>query len=331
MSTNCLITKFNGSVQNENLPVFDKIMIDLKSALSGGRGQIGFTMNGDNSQKTKVTVAEGATLTPFEGSITDYNFHTFVGRIQGSSSVDKALVLDNVYNFKTFLMNDYATELISNYGNMNALLSSNIKLLGVMFDSANSIKIPKNCKAFYVVVKDFPIFDYTNLLGRIDGIDNIKFLSTFGTSLGIGRLDCNSIPSNVRPQAISNFVLTGNIGNLPNTVEYIHVHSVSTLSGAVEDFIQNSGKSDGQMYIYISGRGSSGSVPSITLMGSPIVDSVVSSTCVKISWGSGSSPIKEVVTNAVLNGVAFLASNFTSIYMANNTACLNYIDSLYNI
>ena len=104
MSNNCLVTKLNGSVQNENLPVFDKLVLTLPVVSGGGNDSQKYFIFMAGSKPVKISA--NVLFGPAGAQVYEYTipanglYNGAFAELNGGK-----VTIDSVYNLKFYQCN----------------------------------------------------------------------------------------------------------------------------------------------------------------------------------------------------------------------------------
>lgn len=206
MSTNCLVTKLEGKVVNENLTIFGKVVIKLKKIASATGAEKWFFLRAGHkdcnvqfintalgSNPSNITVLAGQTLS---GSL--------------DLTQDNASIIINAYDFVAL-----AVASASDYIGLDSCKSGDCAALAIPYDKADILKSFTQLKGISVLVGDnVPPVDLSEVIHN-----NPQLLFVTG--------NVSSIPVSVLPEnsQIQSIALYGDIATFPKTLKSVYVDS----------------------------------------------------------------------------------------------------------
>ena len=252
MSNNCLVTKLKGTVQNDNLPIFNTIRVDLLSSTSR-EGESNIILIGTGNETVTITskvpfhISSPESQSYYEYTLLVNSLYSivFISSEVGDQFIKNAvLVSGGIYSLTAFsFYGNCGWFAVSNVDKESLLCSNNIISYVCSFGQRTKQQIE-------VLTIDDTIITRYNYSSIIPVNNNIKFISgnnINGSPIGVNASDLQKMPvlQKVRVR------INGSIVDLPITVN--ELQSVSSITnGNIEDFVSDrraKGKTSGYLAI----------------------------------------------------------------------------------
>ena len=215
MSTNCLVTKLKGSVTNDNLPIFGKLIIRLKKIQGATTEQkLCFIRAGHKACNVEFV---NTTLGSNPSSITIPAGASINGNLDLSN--DNAYLIVDTYSIISMQINS-----ASEYIELESCKYGELEGIAISVDKFSQINSFTALKA--VVAVGSPNVDPTIMIQNNPGL-----LTLTGS--------VETVPVSILPvnSQIQNIKLAGNIADFPKTMKYMFINSTQ-VTGSVTAWVE---------------------------------------------------------------------------------------------
>lgn len=246
MSTNCLITKLKGSVNNDNLPIYNTIVFDVPANVSsltyniGGLKNVTFKITGDvvmkNSAETNV-LCDNTKDYNISSPISE-NIYTKIS----SGNIGGTLTLVGKYNISG-IETRYNALLFPVKNEPNTL--DYYTSWGFKTKVFNLARNPGLKASITEVIDAFPELDVINLPSGTNITGSVADMLTIKSTL----LELNIGTPN-------SFTRVANINELSEFIALNKLTLYSSISGSIEDFVRSqiaNGRTTGSMTVNLTG------------------------------------------------------------------------------
>ena len=233
---NCLVTKLKGSVQNDNLPKYDTIILDYNGNKYGSSNvfmYIGSDIPGYVRINSKTQMLIGQTQYTEYTVMSRFTYIEFPDLQQGTP-IQEVIKITGVYHLthmslgRPLAFNKNSEQKTG----LSSILNSNV-IVGMSWRGEDPDKLPSGLRLLIINKSENYNDENINKLPS----NSIEFISSQAVSGNLQRVDINAIKDNDQLRNIQ-VRLFGDIAYLPIRSKIIGTGTV-LLTGAIEDLVSN--------------------------------------------------------------------------------------------